>query len=399
MHQIPNSFWLTGGWVALSADTAIQANLEVADGRIGRMLQKDPPHGPAIDLRDHLILPGLINAHDHLEFNLFPRLGNGPYARCEDWAQDIYQPQRSPLREHLSVPKTVRLWWGGLKNLLSGVTTVCHHNPYYRVFDEQFPVQVVQRYGWAHSIRFERDVAGAFASTGNDEPFIIHAGEGTDEHSRDEIFELDRIGVLSRRTILVHGVAFSQAGHTLRRDRGAALVWCPTSNRFTLGTTLDARLLGDFDRISLGSDSALTGQGNLLDEIRAAHEEGSPPDLLYRMITENAAAILLLNEGEGRIQPGAIANLIAIPWKQSTPSEAVTQLNLSRIEMVLVRGSLHLASREMVARWDGPQADGLEWISVEGLRRKVRAPIQWLIKEAASHLPDEIRLAGKRVSA
>jgi cytosine/adenosine deaminase-related metal-dependent hydrolase len=27
----------------------------------------------------HLILPGLINCHDHLEFNLFPRLGCGPY--------------------------------------------------------------------------------------------------------------------------------------------------------------------------------------------------------------------------------------------------------------------------------------------------------------------------------
>ena len=138
---------------------------------------------------------------------------------------------------------------------------------------------------------------------------------------------------------------------------------------------------------------------SLLDEIRAVHEEGAPPDLIYRMVTENAAAILLLNEGEGRIQPGAIANLIAIPWKQSTPSEAVSQLDLSRIEMVLVRGSLHLASREMVTRWDGPQADGLEWITVEGLRRKVRAPIQWLMKEAASHLPGEIRLAGKRVSA
>ena len=40
------------------------------------------PPGPTIDLQDYLILPGLINSHDHLEFNLFPRLGHGPYTRC-----------------------------------------------------------------------------------------------------------------------------------------------------------------------------------------------------------------------------------------------------------------------------------------------------------------------------
>src|SRR5262245_47510100 len=90
---------------------------------------KTPPDA-AIDLENRLILPGLINAHDHLEFNLFPRLGRGPYSNSADWARDIYQPEVSPVREHLSVPRNIRMLWGGLKNLLCGVTTVCHHNPY-----------------------------------------------------------------------------------------------------------------------------------------------------------------------------------------------------------------------------------------------------------------------------
>ena len=394
------STWLVGGHIALDAQTTIPANLEISTGRIRRVVDEHPPDDAiSLDVRSYLLLPGLINSHDHLEFNLFPRLGRGPYASCADWAHDIYHPQQSPVREHLSVPKAVRLWWGGLKNLLSGVTTVCHHNPWDKAFAQGFPVQVVRRYGWAHSLAFGNDVVRAFASTKPSSPFIIHAGEGTDQRSRDEIFELDRMGVLDRRTVLVHGVGFSEAGHQLIDQRGGSLVWCPTSNRFVLGTTLDIRLLDDIDRVALGSDSALTAEGSLLDEIHAAREEGASPDAIYRMVTESAAWMLLLKDGEGTLQQGGIANIIAVPWKGETPADAVTQLDTSRVHMVMVSGRLHLASDDFVPRCQDSEINGLESIEVHGVRRRVRAPISWLIGEATAHLGGTIRLAGMRVSA
>lgn len=393
------STYLIGGRIALNAQAAIQANLEISGGRIRRVVD-DPPPDDAVkfDLRNYLLLPGLINPHDHLEFNLFPRLGRGPYPSCADWAHDIYHPQRSPVREHLSVPKTVRLWWGGLKNLLSGVTTVCHHNPWDEAFDQEYPVQVVRRYGWAHSTFFDKDVFRAFASTDPVSPFIIHAGEGTDQRSRDEVFELDRMGVLDRRTVLVHGVGFSEAGHRLVNQRGGSLVWCPTSNRFVLGTTLNIRSLGNFDRVALGSDSALTAQGSLLDEIHAAGGEGTSAHAIYRMVTETAAWILRLTDGEGTLQPNAIANIIAVPWTGKTPADTIMQVDSSRIHMVMVAGRLHLISDEFIPRCQVSEIDGLEWIEVNGVRRRVRAPIPWLISETATHLGAEIRLAGMKVS-
>jgi len=226
---------LAGARVALDARTAVRANVEIEDGCIRRLntngdgLSAARPNtafdpSRVVDLSGCIVLPGLVNAHDHLEFNLFPRLGNGPYANSEEWARDIYRPEASPIRQHLAVPKPVRLWWGALKNLLCGVTTVCHHNPYIEeVFDADFPIYVVKRYGWAHSLAFEKHLLDAFRSTPPESPLLLHLSEGKDSRSEKEIFVLERLGALDSRTVAVHGVGMNAAALCLLRERNAAL--------------------------------------------------------------------------------------------------------------------------------------------------------------------------------
>jgi cytosine/adenosine deaminase-related metal-dependent hydrolase len=242
-----------------------------------------------------VLLPGLINAHDHLEFNLFPRLGCGPYANATDWALDIYHPEDAPVRDHLQVPKRVRLFWGGIKNLLAGVTTVVHHNPYEPdIFGDDFPVRVVRHFGWAHSRRFSPDIRERYEATPPDAPFIIHACEGTDQAAADEIRELDALGVLGPRTVIVHGVGLDSAGIDLMLERGASLIWCPSSNHFTLGRTISTEVLNSGIPNALGTDSALTGQGDLLDELELATRY-VPRARAYEMVTTEPARILRLN--------------------------------------------------------------------------------------------------------
>ena len=51
--------------------------------------------------------------------------------------------------------------------------------------------------------------------------------------------ELDHISVFwAIPTVIVHGVAFRREELALLKERKASLVWCPTSNHFTLGRTL-----------------------------------------------------------------------------------------------------------------------------------------------------------------
>src|SRR5438552_2573415 len=137
-----------------------------------------------VDCDSGWLLPGFINAHDHLELNNFDRLKwRDRYDNVREWIAD-FQPRfanDAALSGPLAVPLADRLLIGGLKNLLSGATTVAHHNPLYPALRRRdFPVRVVQRYGWSHSLLIdgEAKVAASYRQTRKDHPWFIHLAEG-----------------------------------------------------------------------------------------------------------------------------------------------------------------------------------------------------------------------------
>ncbi|HML16072.1 MAG TPA: amidohydrolase family protein [Bryobacteraceae bacterium] len=298
------------------------------------------------------------------------------------------------MREHLSLPKSERLIWGGLRNLLSGVTTVAHHNPYEPIFDEAFPVRVVRRYGWAHSIAFSPDIAARHWETPPDQPFVIHAAEGTDACARMEIEELERFGVLDGRTVLVHALGIDRSGIERVRQRGCSIVWCPSSNLLTYGRTLAC----DFVRESccaLGTDSAISAAGDMANEIRIAHSQGASAELLYDMVTNRAARILHVERSAGAIRHGAAADLIAVRDRGQTPAEALLHLTP---ELVVVGGRVRLISKQLHSRFGSRIAKTFRTVALEG-RGEWFTPfdVPRLLKSARAVLGPEIRLAGKRV--
>ena len=330
--------------------------------------------GIELDLDGLQVLPGLINAHDHLDFALFPRLGRRHYANATEWARDIYHPEESPVREHLQVPKASRLLWGGLRNLACGVTTVSHHNPYEAVFDDDFPVRVVKRYGWAHSPAFEPALRACYEATPPGAPFLIHAGEGTSDDAETEIFRLHELGVLDERTVLIHAVGFREQGWELIRKTGASVVWCPRSNLFTLGRTLSPDVIASGVPIALGTDSPLTAEGDLLDEIRTAREMGGGYNA--------SVATWILN------LPEQADDWVAAPAFGEPP------------ELVVIGDRIHLIGPRLARAL--PPHICREFYP---LRIETRPPVlvRWnvprMLQEAERHLGEDVRLAGRRVSA
>jgi cytosine/adenosine deaminase-related metal-dependent hydrolase len=389
---------LTGARVALSATSAERIDLEIRRGRV-QSWGSFTGNGPELDLGGHLILPGLINCHDHLEFNLFPRLGRGPYPNATAWAEDIYHPDRSPVNDHLAVPKAARLAWGGLKNLLSGVTTVAHHNPYdAEVFDRGFPVRVVKRFGWAHSLRFSTDLAKSFRATPKRWPFLIHAAEGTDSDAAAEILELERAGVLSARTVLIHGVGIDCDSLEILLRHRASLVWCPSSNLFTLSQTVRPEVLRSAVPICLGTDSALTCQGDLACEFNVARAAGCLTAMdIYPMVTTQAARVLRLYRGEGEIREHAIADLVAVRDTGQNPAEALQDFVPA---LVILEGRIQLVSQDLAARIDPLLTRHLQKIELEGRGAwLVNVDVSLLRKATESVLGTNFQLAGRRVRA
>ena len=272
-----------------------------------------------VDLGGDRLLPGLINAHDHLQLNALPRLKyRDRYASATEWIADIGPRLKvDPMFvADAAVPRDQRLLIGGVKNLLSGVTTVAHHDPGHEsLLDERFPVRVLSRQGWSHSLAVdgEQAVQRSFRRTPSHWPWIIHAAEGVDEAARTEFDHLDALGCLHANTVLVHGVALGQAQQRRMIAIGAALAWCPTSNLHLFDRTPDIRMLFDARRVALGSDSRISAERDLLAELRVAGEVSALDDAaLESLVTDRAAQVLRMPD-RGVLARGALADLVVLP--------------------------------------------------------------------------------------
>jgi cytosine/adenosine deaminase-related metal-dependent hydrolase len=244
----------------------------------------------------------------------------------------------------MSVPLNDRLFIGGLKNLLSGVTTVAHHNPLHPALKRRdYPVRVVRRYGWAHSLLIDGDaqVAASFRRTPSDRPWIIHLAEGTDGEAAQELARLAALGCLESNTLIVHGVGLSETDRVRLLEAGAGLIWCPSSNLFMLAHTAEVCKLASAGCVALGSDSRLSGERDLLDELCVARQSsGLDARVLLRLVSTDSARLLRLPDA-GTLRPGAPADLVLLPAGDSPPL-----VRRADLHFVMLGGRARYASAE-----------------------------------------------------
>ncbi len=256
--------------------------------------------------------PGLVNAHDHLEFDLFPPLGGaGLYADYLDWGHDIQRRHRDVIREVLRIPRDLRYRWGIYKNLLAGVTTVVHHGSPLPGEVAGPPaadplIRVVDAYLYLHSLGFDRRWWLRLVRRGRRGPVLVHIAEGSGPQMAAEPDRLHRFNLWGADLIGIHAIAMNEQ----QARRWKAVIWCPVSNLFLYGRTAPVHALKASTTVLFGTDSTVSAGWDIWEHLRVARQMGGLRDgELYACLNAEPARVFGL-PGRIDLAPGAPADLV-----------------------------------------------------------------------------------------
>jgi cytosine/adenosine deaminase-related metal-dependent hydrolase len=356
------------GWVVpVDGPPLRDAAVAVEDGQVrwvGPAAQAPP--GETRDLGPGVLLPGLVNAHCHLELShLSGRLAQA--SGFVDWVERLVtiRPQDSPdtVRRHAAagiqeLEDTGTAAVGDVSNTLAHLDLLAGSSLRARVFFELIgwdPEAAERVLDAAHarlgSLNLPDTVTVSLAAHAphSVSPALLraiveaggvsalHLAESPHErrflHGRDAewsaflarrglghvpfvpphlspVAYLDRLGVLRPGLVAAHGVQVDEADCALLASRGVSIVLCPRSNlALDVGLAPVPELRAAGVRLAIGTDSlASVPNLDLWEDVLALHRAfpSLEPEWLVRTATQGGAEALGLH-GFGRIAPGAEA--------------------------------------------------------------------------------------------
>jgi cytosine/adenosine deaminase-related metal-dependent hydrolase len=287
-----------------------------------------------INFENALAFPGLINSHDHLEFNLFPPLGNRTYKNYIEWGTDIHEVNKGLIEQILKIPVQLRFKWGIYKNLFSGVTTVFHHGKIFKDSEKEY-IDVFTGGKIFHSVKLEKYWKLRINLPGFN-PVVIHIGEGSDKSTKEEIKTLINWNLLKKKIIGIHAIALSKED----AKNLEAVIWCPVSNFFLFNKTADINAFKGETKILFGTDSTVSAAGNIWEHIRFARKLKVFDDKdLFDSLTIIPAEVWNL-KSRGEIKENYMADIVIAENKLGNAWDSFFSINSEDIIMILKRGEV-----------------------------------------------------------
>ncbi len=288
-----------------------------------------------IECTSAVISPGLINAHDHINYTQ-----GAPYMRTPERYEHRHDWRRG-LRGHSDIPaRTTSTYehvaWGELRFVLGGATAVVGEGAtvstrgFIRNLDrnetegltnaqvrsETFPLGDATPRLLASGCGYP-SIDTATSIVGR--PYIGHVSEGIDAEARNEYLCI-REGandLVQSNSSFVHGVALLPPDIAEIARDGASLIWSPRSNVTLYGETAHAQEYARLGvNIALGTDWTPTGSMNMLRELRCADElnrqyydRAFTDRDLWLMVTRNGAVAMDMDDTLGVIAVGRVADI------------------------------------------------------------------------------------------
>jgi len=325
------------------------------------------------DLGNVAILPGLVNAHTHLELS-WMRGRIPPSDSMPKWAAQLVALRREqgvdppqPIANAIAEARAAgTALVGDVTNTLAADRLLGESQlagaeffeilgfnasmPAEQVAQAQFALAaLVDRSDWRRAVvphapySVSPDLFRAIASAAGDRPVSIHVGESRDEMEflqsatggwralleRIGVWNdnwqapgcgpveyLDGLGLLNERLIAVHGTQLSDSELSRLANAGATLVACPRSNRWTgAGVPPIEQFFASGVRVAIGTDSLASVEDlNLFGELAYLRQLAPhvPSRQLLHSATLAGATALGFAADYGTIEPGKRAELIAV---------------------------------------------------------------------------------------
>jgi cytosine/adenosine deaminase-related metal-dependent hydrolase len=319
---------------------------------------------------DGIILPGLINAHTHLELSAFR---NFPHKDFVDWVlklmdartslmgQDLHHESLNAKREaeecgtayfvNVGNDYNLNLSFGN-NQLFQFEQIGINNSSAEKIFDRSLPFINRQKgvktalaihapYSVSPTlmkkIKAHNNSRGAITSIHlaeiPEEIEFIRTGKGRmvdllnarvgnwrfDATNLSPVEYVDSLGILDNRTLCVHCVFVDENDLKLLAERGSAVAFCVRSNRELSAKTPDLeKFLKHRIRILLGTDSRASSPDiDMFSEVAAFYNEYhdvATPGGIFRMVTSDAADFFGIKNRYGTMARGMSASLVHIPF-------------------------------------------------------------------------------------
>jgi hypothetical protein len=349
-----------------------------------------------IDCPGLVVTPGFINLHDHLSYAGTPPLPHPDelYEHRNDWRLGLHGHAALPFSGGAS---TAQVLAQELRMVLGGATSIVGaggRRGLLRNLDmpaegegvlagviraETFPLDDASgNVDSAVCVFGDQPISGKIAAQA--QAFVAHVGEGTDQQAEDELrCALGSLDLLGENAAVVHAMALSRADAEALAERGASVVWSPRSNIDLYGSTAPVALLASLGvRLSLGTDWLASGSMSLLRELDCAQKYddqvlGGYFDSfqLLRMVTENPAWALRLEQRFGALRPGLVGDVALFSEHADDPYASAVHAAPSDVKLVLRQGQPLYGAAELVSAFR--EGESCEELAVCGASQRVCA--------------------------
>lgn len=382
----PTRLLLTGRVVTPDQVLAPGEVLVVADKIAcvaARCADRPEAQGATVVSTAGVLYPGLVDAHNHTQYNYLPPWAPTParlFQNRGQWAARAdYKDHTSSVNANESMYGCQQVKYGEVRALIGGTTTLqgtgSTNRRCYRT--------LVHNAEYGNELGVDRmrtnipgidSVSAADAATiaaemadGTVTAYVLHLAEGIDETSRKEFDALVARQLLTSATVLIHGTALGLPELRQLGQVGGKLVWSPQSNLQLYGQTTDVpTALSAGVKVALAPDWTLSGSPSLLGELKVAARVSREQwggrlssQRLTEMVTSAAADVLALGAVVGRLSPGLLADVLVLRDRGGDAYDGLVAARLEDVQLVLVGGRLRYGDPVLMDAVEQPRCEAL----------------------------------------